>query len=162
MKTRTRLTTPVYIAQEKGHAELLNLLLEKGAPENPGFLWQFRRSVIIRWSNLLCRWRCIWFENWSVLTISVYSAPEKGHLELSSLLLERGAPQNPDFLWQFRRLIIKRWSHLLCRWKCPWFGHLKLFSLVSRTPQRKATVAVQDSMVQLKFLKSANNGWKVL
>ena len=55
VKTRTRLTTPVYIAQEKGHREMENLLLEKGAPENPGCLWQFRRSVIIRWNNILCR-----------------------------------------------------------------------------------------------------------
>ena len=51
----TEATISVYGAQEKGHLELLNLLLEKGAPENPGFLWQFRRSVIKRWSNLLCR-----------------------------------------------------------------------------------------------------------
>ena len=78
------------------------------------------------------------------------------------MLLVIFAPQNQGFLWQFRLLIIRRQGNLLCRWKCPWFGHLKLFSLVSRTPQRKATVAVQDSMVQLKFLKSANTGWKTL
>ena len=33
VKTRTRLTTPVYIAQEKGHLELVSLLLDRGAPQ---------------------------------------------------------------------------------------------------------------------------------
>ena len=78
VKTRTRLTTPVYIAQEKGHGEMENLLLEKGAPENPGCLWQFRRSVIIRWNNILCRWKCVWFDFYTEATISVYSAQEIG------------------------------------------------------------------------------------
>ena len=55
VKTRTRLTTPVYIAQEKGHSDMANLLLDRGAPQNPGFCWQLRRSAIKRWSNLLCR-----------------------------------------------------------------------------------------------------------
>ena len=55
VKTKTKLTTPVYIAQEKGHLVVKEILLEKGAPENPGFFWQLRRSILIRWSNLLCR-----------------------------------------------------------------------------------------------------------
>ena len=55
METRTTLTTPVYIAQEKGHSQMEKLLLERGLPSHPGFLWRFRRSLIKRWSNLLCR-----------------------------------------------------------------------------------------------------------
>ena len=49
VKTRTKLTTPVYIAQEKGHLEMKNLLLEKGCPAHPGLFWQLRRSVLKRW-----------------------------------------------------------------------------------------------------------------
>jgi len=55
VKTRTRLTTPIYIAQDKGHTEIKNLLLEKGAPENPGKLWQIRRAILLRVDNLLCK-----------------------------------------------------------------------------------------------------------
>ena len=53
--TKTKLTTPVYIAQDKGHLEIKELLLKRGAPEDPGWFWQFRRTVLKRWSNLLCR-----------------------------------------------------------------------------------------------------------
>ena len=67
VKTRTRLTTPVYIAQEKGHSDMANLLLDRGAPENPGFCWQLRRSAIKRWSNLLCRWIFPWFGHLGLL-----------------------------------------------------------------------------------------------
>ena len=53
--SKTKLTTPVYIAQEKGHIEIKDILIQKGAPEHPGKLWQLRRTLIMRWQNLLCR-----------------------------------------------------------------------------------------------------------
>ena len=55
VRTKTNLTTPVYIASEKGHEEIKRLLIEKGAPEDPGRFWQLKRSAIKRWKNLLCR-----------------------------------------------------------------------------------------------------------
>ena len=53
-KTKTKLTTPVYIAKDKGHSEMAELLVEKGAPLEPGFFWKFRRSILMRWSNMSC------------------------------------------------------------------------------------------------------------
>ena len=54
LKTRTKLTTPIFIARDKGHLEIEQILLEKGSPSEPGLFWKFRRSVLIRWSNLSC------------------------------------------------------------------------------------------------------------
>ena len=55
LQTRTKLTTPVFIAEAKGHGEIKDLLLAKGAPQRPGLFWRLRKSMLIRWSNLLCR-----------------------------------------------------------------------------------------------------------
>ena len=55
VRTKTSLTTPVYIADQKGHEEIRNILIEKGAPEDPGWVWQFKRSALKRCKNLLCR-----------------------------------------------------------------------------------------------------------
>lgn len=54
LNSRTKLTTPVYIANEKGHVEISQLLVERGAPLHPSFLWHLRRSAIRRWQNLSC------------------------------------------------------------------------------------------------------------
>ena len=54
LKTKTKLTTPVFIAREKGHLELEKLLIDKGAPSDPGAFWKIRRAMIMRWSNLSC------------------------------------------------------------------------------------------------------------
>ena len=55
-KTMTKLTTPLYIAKDKGHSEMAELLVQKGAPLEPGFFWKLRRSILIRWSNMSCVW----------------------------------------------------------------------------------------------------------
>ena len=55
IRTKTSLTTPVYIANQKGHEEIRNILIEKGAPEDPGWIWQLKRSALKRCKNLLCR-----------------------------------------------------------------------------------------------------------
>ena len=53
-KTMTKLTTPLYIAKDKGHLEMAELLVQKGAPLEPGFFWKLRRSILMRWSNMSC------------------------------------------------------------------------------------------------------------
>ena len=55
IQSKTKLTTPIYIAQEKGHLEIQNLLKDRGAPQDPGFFWRLRRSILIRFENLLCK-----------------------------------------------------------------------------------------------------------
>lgn len=54
LNSRTKLTTPVYIAHEKGHVEISQLLVERGAPLHPSSLWHLRRSAIKRWQNVSC------------------------------------------------------------------------------------------------------------
>lgn len=53
VKTKTKLTTPINIAQDKGHLEIKQLLIDRGAPLQPGFWWKLRRRILMRWSNYL-------------------------------------------------------------------------------------------------------------
>ena len=48
VKTKTKLATPLMIAQEKGHLEIKQLLLDRGAQTDPGTFWKLRRSVLMR------------------------------------------------------------------------------------------------------------------
>ena len=53
LRTKTIFTTPVYIARDLRYDDIKRLLIEKGAPEDPGVFWKFKRSVLdcCCWTN---------------------------------------------------------------------------------------------------------------
>ena len=90
------------VHKKKGLLGLSSLLFERSAPENRVLtIWQFRSSIFKRWNNLFAGESIYYLRHWSILSVQCTS---KRTLEISNLLLERGAPENPGFLWQFRSL----------------------------------------------------------